>query len=160
MGYCRYAGTSSQLGHDRFLGWGQIRGRWGGSVVLADRMKETCNIWIKVNNCASNGWFTHISTFATFTIISLNWLCSHASADRSIIARAALSNSSYLTYKKTNSDHKCACSAALITLGMLMRETNNFRCSITKKSIRLAPTEIKTTYIFLACICYTKLRAP
>jgi hypothetical protein len=34
---------------------------------------------------------THISMFATRTTTSLNWLCSHASAERSIIASAALS---------------------------------------------------------------------
>ena len=35
--------------------------------------------------------FTCISTLAARTITSLNWLCSQASAERSIIARAALS---------------------------------------------------------------------
>ena len=34
---------------------------------------------------------SYISTLATRTITSLNWLCSQASADLSIIARAALS---------------------------------------------------------------------
>ena len=34
---------------------------------------------------------TYISMLATRTMTSLNWLCSHASAERSIIARAALS---------------------------------------------------------------------
>ena len=33
----------------------------------------------------------HISMLATLTTISLNWLCSQASAERSIMARAALS---------------------------------------------------------------------
>ena len=58
---------------------------------------------------------TYISTFATRTMTSLNWLCSHASADRSIIASAALSNSSYLMYRNTSSGQRCARSAPLIT---------------------------------------------
>ena len=52
------------------------------------------------------------------------------------MARAALSNSSYFMYKNTNSGHKCAFSAARMTLGMLMRATNNFKCSITARTIR------------------------
>ncbi len=47
---------------------------------------------VSVDSRTSSSYIVaHISTFATRTMTSLNWLCSHASADRSIIASAALS---------------------------------------------------------------------
>ena len=53
-----------------------------GLVVSVDRNEYVHG---KVDNR------TYISMFATRTMTSLNWLCSQASAERSIMARAALS---------------------------------------------------------------------
>lgn len=51
-------------------------------------------------------------------------------------------------YKKTNSGHRCAFSVALMTLGMLMRETKSFKCSRTKERERLETSEKAVTLRF------------
>ena len=53
-----------------------------------------CSIWnisVSKRDAARFHKITYISTFAARTMTSLNWLCSQASEERSIMARAALS---------------------------------------------------------------------
>jgi len=49
------------------------------------------NISVSKRDAARSHTITYISTFAARTMTSLNWLCSQASEERSIMARAALS---------------------------------------------------------------------
>src|ERR1700733_10825136 len=88
----------------------------------------------------------YISTFAARTTTSLNWLCSQASAERSIIAKAALScidlsdgliqvqdkltSSSYLMYKNTSSGQRCPLSVALMTFE---KQIQNMRQKLSDK---------------------------
>ena len=55
------------------------------------------------------------------TLVIMSFKCDsrHASVGCAIMASTALSNSSYLSYRKTSSAHKWACSAARRTFGML-----------------------------------------
>ena len=53
-----------------------------------------------------------IATLLTFVTTSLKWLSFHASVGWFIMVMMALSNSSYLSYRNTSSDHRWACSAA------------------------------------------------
>ena len=51
----------------------------------------------------------------TLVMMSLNWPSFQASVGWFIMVMMALSNSSYLSYRKTSSAHRWACSAALNT---------------------------------------------
>lgn len=58
----------------------------GQSLVVTTRENISRHALLPMNQ-----WNAYISTLAARTMTSLNWLCSQASADRSIMAKAALS---------------------------------------------------------------------
>lgn len=77
--------------------------------------------------------------------VSLNATCSHASA-WAIMMSAALSNSSYWAYSVASS-RQCACSShTRMSLGVLMRVENSFRCSASLSTLWRAymmPSSVK-----------------
>ncbi len=66
----------------------------------------------------------HFVRMVTLVMISLKWLSRQASVGWAIMARAALSYSSYLSYRNTSSAHRCACSAARNTCPHTIHQLN------------------------------------
>ena len=78
----------------------------------------------------------------TLVMISLNCPSFQASVGWFIIVMMALSYSSYLSYRKTNSPQRWACSAALNTYGERKRETGRAEPGNGGTALRHQPTSL------------------
>jgi len=114
-----------------FAGQGEGQGQQCGACTL---------------NSPVQGTLPHAGLYPTpyrvfaraLTATSLNWTCSQAAGECAIMTSAALSYSSYATYRNTSSRQWCCSSHARMRRGMLSRALNSFRCSINLFDLYLA----------------------